>query len=274
VATGFAIYGSYWLAVSSKLGGSGYEGLLLSDSGRLLTFAGLWSHVVAAFTTAYVQQPHLLPAWVLTACLLCWGAISRLGTAKQKLFILVIAFLLVAALPLLSLIYVNPAHIRDADRVLFPTSFGFVLVCISLLGRFRSDAVNSANTVAMIVFSSFFSALNSRKYVQIQEYVTTQTLVAVKDHHSKSVLVRDSTGILGDVYTLYETAFGDALAVLGSDIAATICTPLNVDRLHLVAQRFPLQSTRRCEELPVVPGELVLTARWQDGVLLLAPATQ
>jgi hypothetical protein len=84
------------------------------------------------------------------------------------------------------------------------------------------------------------------------------------------------TGKLGDVYTLYQTTLTDALALTGDErVMATICTPLSVDRVHPVANRFPIPSTQRCEDLPELKREAqpgLLVTRWNDGVLdVVAP---
>lgn len=278
IGAGFALYGAYWLVVASKVGNSGYEGALASDSARLLTATGLWAHIKAAYITAFGQETYLLPFLLALAFFMCWGALERLETLPSRISAAMLIFLLVGLLPILSMIYVNVLHIRDLDRVFYPVSVGFVLVCISLLGRFQRGyssnlgLYNASVVVGFVLVSSVLVAHGVRHYVQLQRSVISQTWAAAEKSNSKSVLIRDTTGTLGDVYTFLGSTLGDASTVLGRPLTADICTPLSVDRLHPVAQRFPITTTLRCEDLvPPSDSTLILTARWVNGILVVAP---
>lgn len=278
VGAGFVLYGIYWLVVSSMVGGSGYEGALVTDSARLLTVAGLWAHIEAAYKTAYEQSPQLLPLLLMMAFLLCKKSLEKLETPSSRIPATGLVFLLVGSLPILSIIYVNASHILDVDRVLFPVSAGFVLVCISLLAHFRRSCSNNLEllsasvVVAVVLISSVLVANGVRHYVQLQRSVIDQTWSAVEKGDWKSVMIRDTTGTLGDVYTFLGPALGNASTVLGRNLTANICTPLSVDRMHPVAQRFPITTTPYCEGLPATTdATLILTARWINGVLVVGP---
>ncbi|HEF4759218.1 TPA: hypothetical protein SAN82_001629 [Pseudomonas putida] len=278
VGAGCVLYGIFWLVVSSKMGGSGYEGTLAADSARLLTLAGLWTHIKSAYMTAYGQAPHLLPLLLMMVFLLCKGSLEKLETPRSRLSAGVLICTLLGLLPIFSMIYVSVLHIGDVDRVLFPVSGGFVLVCISLMAYFRKgnsnslELFNASVVVVAVLTSSVLVAHGVRDYVQLQRSVLTQTWSAVEKGDWKSVMIRDTTGTLGDVYTFLGSTLGDASTALGRNLTASICTPLAVDRLHPVAQRFPITTTPRCEELPVTSDStLVLTARWINGVLIIEP---
>jgi hypothetical protein len=179
-------------------------------------------------------------------------------------------------LPLFSLIYVSALHINDIDRVLYPVSTAFVLVCLTILSYFRknqtikSSASNISFAVIILLVASSSIAFGTRQYGEIQKSVLTQALAASEKNKSTSIVIRDTTGVLGDVYTLYVGALSSAMSALGKSINGTICTPLSVDRIHPVAQRFPVVSTPRCEEIPqaTIPP-LVLTARWDNGNIVV-----
>ncbi|WP_160108879.1 hypothetical protein [Pseudomonas izuensis] len=274
----FTAYGVYWFIVSKVLGNAGYEGALAGDSSRLLTVSGLVAHIEAAYSTAFTQTSYLLPYLLLISFYLCKLALDKQETAKSLLLMSGLGVALVGMLPLLSLIYVSSVHIRDLDRVLFPISAGFVLVCLSLLIRCRSGNFISENyigasiLVAVLVTSSTISAYESYRYARLQVSVIDQVWTVSKNNNSKLVVIRDMTGALGDVYTLYGPTLSDAMSVLGRDLKGTICTPLSVDRIHPIAQRFPIDTTVRCEDLPPAPeGTLVLKARWEDGRLVIEP---
>lgn len=278
IAGGFFIYAAYWIFISSKLGNAGYEGELAGDGARLLTFTGLWNHVGAAYTTAYVQEAHLLPLLFMVVFFLCGNAVGKLDTARSKVLASVLILVLVFLLPVLSLIYVNALHIRDLDRVLFPVFGGFVLVCLTLLNRFRvgnsttTNAFNASAAVLVLFASSVLIAGGSRHYVQLERTVLDQTWEAAQKASAKTVLIRDVSGLLGDVYTLYVSVPNDAMAVLGRHLSVSICTPMAVDRLHPISQRFPITSTPRCEELPApTDASLVLTAKLVNNALVLEP---
>jgi hypothetical protein len=278
IGAGFFLYGVYWVVVSSKFGSSGYEGALASDSSRLLTVTGLSAHIKAAYVTAFGQDTYLLPFLLGLAFFMTWGALQDFNTLPAKIFGAALVFLFVCLLPFLSMIYVNVLHIRDLDRVYYPVSVGFVLACVSLLARFRKNrSVNDALlrcsiVVAVILVSSVVVAHGVRHYVQLQRSVIGQTWAALGTTNVSTVLVRDTTGTLGDVYTFLSSTLGDASTVLGRKLSADICTPLAVDRLHPVAQRFPITTTPRCEDLlPIPESTLVLTARWLNGVLVVTP---
>jgi hypothetical protein len=280
IALGFALYAAYWIFISSKMGNAGYEGSLAGDSARLFTIAGLAKHVETAYVSAFGQEAHSLPLMLLLVFFMCGNSITKLSTIMSRVFWSVLAFCLVVLLPFLSLIYVNALHIRDLDRVLFPVSAGIVLVCISLLNRFRgayssNTSFNAHAVVVMLLVSSVLVALDSRHYVNVQRSVLSQTWDEANKVGAKSAVIRDMTGTLGDVYTLFSSSPNDALAVLGMKLTVTICTPLSVDRLHPVAQRFPITSTVRCEDLPPpTDSPLILYARWKawdDNTIVVAP---
>jgi hypothetical protein len=278
LTVGLAIYAIYWFLISNNLGVIQYEEKLLASSGNLLTVTGLWSHVVTAYVTTFWREKLLLPFFLLMIFFLYRGTLGRLTTGRSRLFASVLVFALVASLPLLSLIYLSEPHIRDTDRVLFPVSVGFTLVCFSLLSRqrngysFQMDAHSASVAITVLILASSSVAVGIRQYGQWQDVVINKTLAAVKKSNSQSVVIRDNTGVLGDVYTLFGTTLSDALAVHGTHLVAIICTPLSVDRLHPHARRYPIQSTSRCEALSgALNTSLVLTARWDNGILTVEP---
>jgi hypothetical protein len=274
VALGFAIYGIYCFVMFRVMGNGGYVGTLATGSGRLLSPSGLWTHISAAFATVYGQNAALLPFLLLLAFLLYRSENETLGSVTSQVMAGPVVFLLVALLPLLSLIYVSELHIGDVDRVLFPVSVGFVLVCLTVL-RQRTENFNlsSASVVVVALLTAAgLVAHQIKQYDKIQSAVIDQTLIAISRGGTHSVVIRDMTGMLGDVYTLLPPVLTDALAVHGKNIAATICTPSSVDRLHPVALRYPIQSTQRCEELPAASDNtLVLSARLVNGQLIVEP---
>lgn len=278
IVAGFVIYGAYGFWVSSTFGNAGYEGALAADSARLLTISGLFQHIKSVYITSFFKGSHLLPLLLALTFFMCSGALDRLDTFRAKVISISLVFVLIFLLPLLGMIYVNVLHIGDVDRVLFPVSVGFVLVSISLLIKFRGERSSGLGLFnALIIFgivltSNFVVAHGSRLFVQLQKSVIAQTIAAADSRGAKVVLIKDETGVLGDVYTFLGPTLGDASTVLGRPLSADICTPNSVDRLHAVAQRFPITTTPRCEDLPPAAADtLTLTARWINGVLVVTP---
>lgn len=275
LGVGFVLYGAYCLFISSKVGSDGYEATLAGDGARLLTIAGLFTHIKTALITAFGNS-LLLPLFLSIALFLSRDAISHLPTLKSRASTFAFISLLVISLPLFSLIYVSSLHINDVDRVLYPVSAAFVLVCLSVLSSFRknkaikSSASSASIAVIALLVASTSIAFGTRQYGEIQQSVLKQALFASEKNNSSSIVIRDTTGVLGDVYTLYVGALSSAMSALGKNISGTICTPLSVDRIHPVAQRFPVVSTPRCEEMPQPPTPpLVLTARWVNGSIII-----
>jgi hypothetical protein len=275
---GAAVYLAYCLVAYRVYGTFGYEGQLAGDAGRLLTPAGLWSQIEAVYVTAFGEEKLLVAFLYLLALFLCRDRLASMDTSRTRLLATALLLVVLAGLPLLSLTYTSLLHAHDVDRVLFPVAVGFCLLCVSLLaqgqGGFSAQVrtLTAAVAVAVLLLASIPVALGMKYYGELQQAVISQALSAAEQSHAQSMVIRDTTGVLGDVYTLLGTTLGDAMAVEGRPIAATICTPLGVDRIHPVALRYPIPTTPRCEDLPpAAAGSLVLTARWEDGALTLLP---
>jgi hypothetical protein len=186
-------------------------------------------------------------------------------------------FFCLALLPLLALIYVSILHLHDPERVRFPIAVGEILLTFSLLvhlSKHHSNIVNRLNGTTIVLVLAVTSALTAfavRKDDVLQQEVITQASSIVKDYKPKTLVVRDMTGTLGDVYSLYQTVLQDALFVdANENISAIICTPLSVDRLHPIANRFQIASTPRCEDLSQLKGQKapgLLVTHWNNGSL-------
>ena len=269
---GAAVYLAYCLVAYSVYGTFGYEAGVASDGGRLLTTTGLWSWVKAVYVTAFGQEKLLFAFLYLLALFLCRDRLSRMGTSWTRLGAMALVLVGVAGLPLLSLTYTNASHVRGVDRVLFPVAVGFCLLCVSLLALARRDfsaqtrSLTAATAVAVLLLASIPVALEMRGYGDLQRAVISQALAAAEQSDARSMVIRDTTGVLGDFYTLMGPTLGEAMAVEGRPIDATICTPLGVDRIQ------PIPITPRCEDLPpAAAGTLVLTAQWENSALTLRP---
>jgi len=277
IAFAFIAYGVYAVVVSQG-GSGGYESTLAESSGRLLTVSGIAAHVGRAYATAFGGHAAVLPLLLAVAFHLFHGQNFPQGLRHPHLALLGVAGF-VLSLPLFSLIYVNELHIGDIERVQFPVATAFAVGCFSLLAwRCRktltpaTSMVQACIVVGAVLAASLVSAYHVKKYALVQKAVLSQTLAALGTQKPASILIQDASGTLGDVYTFLNPLLTDALAVTGHYIPAIICTPLGVDRLHPDAQRYPIGTTQRCEELPPQAAPvLVLTARIENGALTLRP---
>ena len=124
---------------------------------------------------------------------------------KNHYFLLSI-FMILVMLPILSIIYVSELHVRDPERVLYPVSMGFFMVMFMVLSvsdKIMDSNMSSENiVVSLIIISSvFIYSFEFREYKNIQYDFLNQLVGIVKERKLPSVMVRDYTGILGDVYT-------------------------------------------------------------------------
>jgi hypothetical protein len=283
VVLGVGLYGAYSLVVTSLLGGAGYEGALLNTSGdRLTSISGVWSVISTIYTTAYVRSSNdLILFGALLGCLIGPAAagLRRRWAAPIYCVSLLVA---IALLPLLALPYaVNPAFLTDPERVGFPISVGFVLVCLTVLSRLSGSlpglgVLRAGAVVLALVASTTFAAAGSFEDYELQRAVLVQTGALAASAGASSVVLRDQTGVLGDVYTLYPPTLTIALRARGVDIEAVICTPTGVDRIDPVARQLQIPTTPRCEDLPPTSGPLLLLDATQGAhgiVVRPAPAS-
>ncbi len=272
---GFIVYGIYaWFATCSA--GGGYEADLAVSSARLLTISGLWGHITQSYLTVFGNSSLLLPLMLLFLSALLSRAIMLQKTLQLKRFIVCLSVGLLLLLPLLSLIYVSEAHIRDIDRVMFPLTTGFTMLIISLMVwlRIPTDRVVSSKAamsiVTVLLVCSALSAIDVRRLWDVQRNVIGQVLKAINQSKPTSVLLIDHTGELGDVYSFLNPTLGEALTNRGVPLQAIICTPEPIERYHPIARRFPIPTTPRCDKCEQMPAPtLVLTVIRENGKLVI-----
>jgi hypothetical protein len=123
-------------------------------------------------------------------------------------------------------------------------------------------------SVGLLATSGYTAATAAREY-QIQRALLVQTAQLAARDQASSVVVRDQTGELGDVYSFLPPMIEVALRTRGVQLSVTICTPAGIERRHEDADRLQIATTPACEALPPT-GSLVLDAAWGDeGQLLL-----
>jgi hypothetical protein len=269
VSMGILAYAVYAIAVSSILGSAGYEGELASSNSSLYSISGVISAVAHIYNTAYLDLAWIAPMLMLILAYLTGPGIALLQTHGDRVRAWSAMTLSLIGLPLLALPYVvSPLFPNDPDRVLFPVSVGFVLLCFTLMLNYKHartpsvDRLGALVLVTSLMIGAILTAYDGVRNYWLQDSVLKQTISLAAPRKPSSLLLRDYTGTLGDVYTLLPPTLTTALSVRGLALPSTICTPLGVDRIHPDARRFPIATTPRCEDLPApVPGVLTLDAR-------------
>lgn len=281
IAFAFVLYGVYAMSVT-RGGGGGYEAELAQSSTRLLTVAGLSAHIGGVYLTAFGGTALVMPLFLLLAFSLQpeRGSPAQASPGKQLAPLAILA--LVAVVPLFSVIYLNAGHITDPDRIMFPASVALVVTAVSIIAWSKPENVG-ANTgtimrlhavviVAILMLTGAVAAWDAKKFANIQRQVIKQVIPAIDAHNARSLLIVDTTGTLGDIYTLVNPTLTQALAVYKRQVEATICTPDTIDRFHPVARRYPVSTTPRCNEVsPQAAPVLVLVAREENGAIILRP---
>jgi hypothetical protein len=267
--------------ITSVVGSTGYEGSVLNTTdGRLTSVSGIWNVVSTIYSTAYVGNANtvILFAALLVCLIGPTAALQQVSRAVVHRCVVVI--ICVAALPLVALPYaVNPAFLADPERVGFPISVGFVLLCFTVLSRCskaESDigVLQAGALVLALLATTTLGAMHDFRDYEIQRTVLVQSGALAANAGASSILLRDQTGILGDVYTLYPPTLTIALRARGHAIEAVLCTPTGVDRVHPVARRLGIPTTPRCEELPPPSsGSLVLDATGDAHHIAVAATT-
>lgn len=289
IALGAALYGGYCLLAVDAAGSAGYEGVIVDSTTSRLSLSGVWSSIPDLYRTAYNDAPWALPLFAGILALVVGGPISTLPGSRARIAWTAGLGAAIVLLPFTSLAYVaSVAYLADADRVGFPIAVGFVLLTVTALLRFcdpgrfptpaaieRQVALVIPVTVAGLLLWTLPLARENLRDYQAEDFLLSGTAIAVRDARAKSVVVEDHTGTLGDIYTLYQSAFWSALTLRGTVVtAATLCTPAGVDRIAPVATALGVSSTPRCEDVPrEKPKPLVLKVVAVPGGLALQPGT-
>ena len=262
VALGLGLYGVYALIAKATMG-SGYEGDLAGTGSPV-------RHPVSAvidgtpdiYRTLYAHSPWTI--LILAAIMFCLVGhlFDEVPTRRLRQLWIGGAAAALGLLPLLALPYaVNPIFLGDPDRVGFPLAVGFVLLVTGLMLRFSDDAARSIaypGVVVAVLLGTLAQAHSTSLDYNLENEVITATQNEAAQFGTRSVVVQDYSGRLGDVLTLYETTLRAALAARGSNVAAQICTPLGVDRINPYAQILEVPTTLRCNELGPLPAHTLL----------------
>jgi hypothetical protein len=287
IALGGILYGIYSLIAVHLAGSTGYEGVMVDGTTSRLSVSGAWGAIPDLYRTTYQHAPWTLPLFLGILALVAGGPVSTLADRRERVGWAVGLGLCILLLPLLSLTYIaNVSFFGDPDRLGFPVAVGFVLLVVLALLRFGDEARSPAGpairrqldlavpvvAAGLLLWMLPLGKANRVDY-QAENVVLTATANAARASHTKSVIVEDQTGTLGDIYSLYQSAFWSALALRGSVMKdAVLCTPDGVDRVTPYARSLGVSTTPRCEDVRrTLPKALVLQVVAVPGGLSVVP---
>jgi hypothetical protein len=287
VVFGGILYGIYSLIAVHLAGSTGYEGIMVGGTTSRLSVSGAWEAIPDLYRTAYQHAPWTLPLFAGILALVAGGPLSALADRRERVGWTVGLGVCVLLLPLLSLTYIaNVSFFGDPDRLGFPVAVGFVLLVLLAVLRFGDEARSPAGpairrqldlAVPVVVAGLLLWMLPlgkaNRIDYQAENVVLTATANAARAGHTTSVVVEDQTGTMGDIYSLYQSAFWSALALRGSVMTdAVLCTPAGVDRVTPAARSLGVSTTARCEDVRrSLPKALVLQVVAVPGGLTVIP---
>ncbi|WP_338665122.1 hypothetical protein VQH23_08095 [Pararoseomonas sp. SCSIO 73927] len=268
VATGFALYALYVAVIYATMDGV-YELALAAGVVRSNPVALLLGNIATVYGATFGRSPEILGLLMALLCAAASGPEPRRGRLHALL-----GSLAVLLLPLLSLTYILPAHLQDPERAMFPIACGATVLLLALLMVGRPGRIASPPCillVAALLASGAASAHQARARWNFQKDIGAQVANLARTSGAGRILLRDETGLLGDVYTYLGNTLSEALLVLGVRSWVNLCTPDGVDRIHPDALRYPIATTPRCAA-PAAQDTLVAVARMQGGKVVIERA--
>lgn len=245
-AMSFIIYVFYAVLIS-RFVGSSYEVGLLGGGSISTLLPTIFANIELIYSTAFIETLSFLP---LTIGLI-WVSLMRDDFKDRGMFALWITLL--AFIPLSAIIYYNPYHANDYERILVPISAGVVALMAMAMSSNRRPLSGTLITsvIAILLMVTWRNAAEVRGYWQMQSDVIDQLADRPESASTDlSLIIYDYSGELGDIYTLFGDTIGQILSVRGLSGPTVICTPDSIDRYHDEAARYPLPTTPRCDELP------------------------
>jgi len=276
IAAGLLVYGAYSFLVLSNNNQEYHRLLVSSPHSPLRDPVRLISYL---YSTTYFSYP-----WTIAALAGCMSAlvgprVLLLDRKQERIRTILALAAAVLVLPLLSLPFaVNFYFLSDVERVGLPCGFGFLLLCVTVLARYRSpdrddgNFAASAVVVTVLLIGATADASTCYQPYRLQRVILDQAEALLRANKVAAVLVRDWTGMLGDTYTFaVPDTLQEALLVEGSGVQEVgLCTPGPVNRAspHLWSVGGA-SSLPRCDDLPRSgQAQLILDVRPQPDRMI------
>jgi hypothetical protein len=291
IAGGFVLYAMYSALIVQVVGNAGYEGRVAGANAHPLDPMQYVHDVRWLYGTAYGLVPSTLPMLLGLLLAVLGPVVSAVPVRASQLRWAAGLGAGVVLLPLLGLSYAAlPALLLDPDRVSFAVGAGFTLVTVTALLRFApsdgSPSVPAAprplgrlvvpGIVAGLLVWSLLLGNENRRQFEVQDSVATQAAHAVTAAGATTVMLKDWSGRLGDVYSLYPSIAFPAIVAHGANglTKAVLCTPPGVERYTPTARQLRWPTTERCDKVPPItpePLRLDVVLLPGGGLKVLAP---
>ncbi len=220
------------------------------------------------YHTVFLKSIFFTLGYLICFILIFFHTRYRMNKLASTKFIL-----LFALTPLVSLPYItNGLHVNDPERIFFPISIFLALLIVitndhSFKSKFFIQIFGFVFLLTLIVFKVMYwveiRSSNERLIKTVSEIFSTQT-------GSESILVFDETAYYGDVYTLYED-----VSLLESIVnqeflnkKLAICTLSESGKQKFVANVFPINSTKLCQEFKINDFDLILRINNDNWLLV------
>ena len=235
----YAIIASGMLKVASGHSSSpGYEEALSQGA----TMGRVFANILEGYETILSETTAVLAMLLMLTIFL--GTVLGSGTTNwawgrlQPSRVTAVVFGIVVLTPLASSPYALVSlHVSDPERVLFPVSAALFLTCTLLLFNRDHTLVDlqvgsaAALAVSALVVAALSASVYGR-YAGIQRTVL-ETIKSVDQRaDTRSILVMDLTGELGDFYTLLPPTIQQAVASGDLNWTIDLCTAPEAERRH------------------------------------------
>jgi hypothetical protein len=204
--------------------------------------------------TIYSKYPSLAFSLLLIIMYSTW-----LITHNPKSFVLMFV-ITCSIVPISSVTFsVNNLYVNDPERIFFPISVLLLVLLANLKGNeFESEnketiiLLNGKKTSSILLaltllVSLMLSVQQSIRFQQIQ--ITNQSLVQIINREAdgiSSLLIKDKSGKLGDVYSFYAPAKVLNSVLSERKISVDVCSIVKRENVPLIADRYPIAGPELC----------------------------
>lgn len=230
---------------------------------------GLIASLKAIAKTMLLHAPGAVMTLLLLALTTIIFGLSRLVTWRQTSLIL----LIIVFSPLSALAYASsPLHVNDPERISFPigTTAWLAMLALPVLARPVKNISIALVAVGLCVLAVIAAAIGLKQWTG---YSATQADVlrwiapaVAAAGPTDRVLVMDSSGTLGDVYTFLPPHIWFASQVeFNKDTQVDLCTVDGIVRNHPSAAVYPIDTTQDCSDLIIEGTRTVVTSESLAG---------
>lgn len=230
---------------------------------------GIWATLKAIAKTLLRQSPMAELSLVVLAGTTVVIAALRIISVRNALFIV----LLIVSSPLSAGAYAaNALQLNDPERLSFPigTTAWLAMIAWPLVaggGRVTSKVLIAAILTVLITVGASINLVQWAQYSSTQSKILRLIQPAVeRADPTDKVLVADSSGTLGDVYTFLPPHLWFASEVENDKATEVdLCTVDGTVKDQPVAERFPIETTAACSVVDTGGAREMVSSTRIDG---------